>query len=364
MGRDYNQEPTGTQIALKNEIQPPRLPMPDQIVKLGYSVDQWKALTDAIFPAAETVDGVAMAIMYCRQRGLDVFKRPVHVVPMYNAALRRSVDTVWPGIGELRTTAGRTRSWAGIDECKFGPTLHLPFRDERSFEARNGKSAYVDKLDCRPFDFPEWAQVTVYKIVAGVRCEFVGPKVFFRETFSGQKGLRVPNTRWQQSPWQMLEKCAEAAALRRAFPEEIGNEYTAEEMEGGVLHVARERIAGGQTKETTIDVSANVSKTLPKREDFDGGDDDDGWDPEIDEDLAWLQESIDLTHNAEALEATKLKSLAQRPGWPEAARADLAKRFDDRIAKLNKESGSAGGETDGEAGAEVSEQEPAEEEQK
>ena len=29
-----------------------------------------------------------------------------------------------------------------------------------------------------------------------------------------------------------LEKCAEAGALRRAFPEEIGNALTAEEMEG------------------------------------------------------------------------------------------------------------------------------------
>ena len=33
-------------------------------------------------------------------------------------------------------------------------------------------------------------------------------------------------------PVGQLEKCAEARALRRAFPEEIGNALTAEEMEG------------------------------------------------------------------------------------------------------------------------------------
>jgi hypothetical protein len=84
-------------------------------------------------------------------------------------------------------------------------------------------------------EFPEYAQMTVYKIVAGVRVPFVGPKVFFVETFSGEKGLRVPNARWRQAPRGMLEKCAEAAALRRAFPEELAGELTAEEMAGQVL---------------------------------------------------------------------------------------------------------------------------------
>jgi hypothetical protein len=61
------------------------------------------------------------------------------------------------------------------------------------------------------FTFPEWAQVTVYKIMGGQRVAFVGPKVYFKEIFSGEKGLRVPNSRWRQAPIQMLEKCAEAA---------------------------------------------------------------------------------------------------------------------------------------------------------
>jgi RecT family len=37
---------------------------------------------------------------------------------------------------------------------------------------------------------------------------------------------------WSNRPVGQLEKCAEAGALRRAFPEEIGNALTAEEMEG------------------------------------------------------------------------------------------------------------------------------------
>ena len=37
---------------------------------------------------------------------------------------------------------------------------------------------------------------------------------------------------WSNRPVGQLEKCAEAGALRRAFPEEIGNALAAEEMEG------------------------------------------------------------------------------------------------------------------------------------
>ena len=50
----------------------------------------------------------------------------------------------------------------------------------------------------------------------------------------------MPNHVWERRPDGQLEKCAEAAALRRAFPEELGNEYTAEEMEGQLYYAERE----------------------------------------------------------------------------------------------------------------------------
>jgi len=40
----------------------------------------------------------------------------------------------------------------------------------------------------------------------------------------------APNSMWQRRPWGQLEKCAEAAALRAALPEEIGGDYAAEEV--------------------------------------------------------------------------------------------------------------------------------------
>jgi len=42
----------------------------------------------------------------------------------------------------------------------------------------------------------------------------------------------TPNAMWAKRTWGQIEKCAEAAALRAAFPEEIGGVATAEEMHG------------------------------------------------------------------------------------------------------------------------------------
>lgn len=218
-------------------VQPPRLPMPAEVQREhGMTETRWRALTDAVFPSAKSVSGVLLALDYCKSRNLDPFKRVVHIVPMWSTKLGREVETVWPGIGEVCTTASRTGIWAGTDECQFGKVERRAFSAEVRKEGRNGGNPYVTSASCPEMEFPDWAQITVYKIVQGQRVAFVGPKVRFMETFSGQKGLRVPNDRWQLAPYQMLEKCALAASLRRAFPDELGDEWTAEEMAGKETH--------------------------------------------------------------------------------------------------------------------------------
>ena len=67
-----------------------RLPVP---VGTSVSPEQWRVLTEAIFPNAKTAEAIVLALEYCRARKLDVFKRPVHIVPMWNKQLRREVET-------------------------------------------------------------------------------------------------------------------------------------------------------------------------------------------------------------------------------------------------------------------------------
>jgi phage recombination protein Bet len=191
--------------------------------RYGIAPESWRALTDAVFPSAQSIEGVILALSYCKSRNLDVFKRPVHIVPIWNSDQNRYVETVWPGIGELRTTAFRTGDYAGADPATFGPDI------THEFSGEIGRSNNKRHVSVR-VTFPEWCQVTVYRTVRGQPRPWPGPRVYWLETYSRMGRSDVPNDMWQKRARGQLEKCAEAAALRKAFPEEIGEQYISDEI--------------------------------------------------------------------------------------------------------------------------------------
>lgn len=203
-----------------------RLSVPDDslLAELGLTRTTWQVLTESIFPNAQTVQGIALAVRYCQARGLDVLKRPVHIVPMWSKQLGREVETIWPGINEVQITAARTGQYAGLDPAKFGPDL------PRSFQgcAKTDKGWQDVQITVT---FPEWCEVTVYRLLHGLRCPF-SERVYWLETYSRAGGAHseVPTAMWIKRPRGQLLKCAKAASLRAAFPEEA--DYTAEEMAG------------------------------------------------------------------------------------------------------------------------------------
>lgn len=181
---------------------------------------QWNALKEIYDGASD--EKVALVIDYCKARKLDPLKKPVHIVPVWSARRKAMVETIWPSISETRITAMRTGLFAGQDETAFGPTRK-------------------EKIGAIEIEFPDWAQVTVYRLMkAGdfaTRVKYVGPKTYFLESYATRKGDDdiSPNKMWARRTWGQLEKCAEAAALRRAFPEETGGQATAEEMHGKAI---------------------------------------------------------------------------------------------------------------------------------
>ncbi|NEV62333.1 phage recombination protein Bet [Thiorhodococcus minor] len=200
-----------------------RLAIPPQaLTELGLDPATWQVLVDSIFPSANTVEGVQLAVRYCQARGLDVMKRPVHIVPMWNRSLGREVETVWPGIAEVQTTAARTGQWAGMDPARFGPETTRTF----SGSAKVNGSWQEQQVTVT---FPAWCEVTVYRLIGGARCPFT-ETVFWEETYARMGGGELPTAMWVKRPRGQLLKCAKAASLRAAFPEEAG--YTAEEMAG------------------------------------------------------------------------------------------------------------------------------------
>ena len=198
---------------------------PQALTELGLDPASWQVLVDSIFPAAQTVEGVLLAVRYCQARGLDVMKRPVHIVPMWNRTLGREVETVWPGIAEVQTTAARTGQWAGMDPARFGPELTQTFQGRVKVQ-KEWQEHQVSVT------FPAWCEVTVYRLIGGVRCPFT-ETVFWEETYARLGGGDVPTAMWVKRPRGQLLKCAKAASLRAAFPEEAS--YTAEEMAGRSL---------------------------------------------------------------------------------------------------------------------------------
>lgn len=200
----------------------PRVPF-HPVFESQFGIDKIKytALVNAIFPNAQSADSIFLALSYCKARNLDVFKRNVHIVPIYDSKRKQMVDTIWPGIGELRTTAFRTGEYAGRGETEFGPDI----------------TQMVGKVE---MTFPEWARVTVSRLVKGNKVDFVGPKVYWIETYAVySREDESPNSMWRDRPRGQIEKCAEAAALRAAFPEELGGEMCSDEVGGGkVLDVS------------------------------------------------------------------------------------------------------------------------------
>ncbi|APQ14698.1 phage recombination protein Bet (plasmid) [Pseudomonas oryzihabitans] len=196
----------------------------------------WNALENSIFPGAQR-GSIIMAVDYCRARNLDILQKPVHIVRMQVKA-PNSQDKVWrdvvmPGIGLYRIQANRSKDFAGIDEPEFGPdvteTFVIPAKEDR-----NGNKQGQDREIT--LTYPVWCKLTVYKMVQGQRCAFT-VREYWKENYATVGAWsEAPNAMWSKRPHGQLAKCAEAQALRKAWPE-IDAGPTAEEMEGKVIEL-------------------------------------------------------------------------------------------------------------------------------
>lgn len=213
--RNQQQRPPRTDMAVVN------LDLPAEVAEYGIEKATWLALQN-LFPGARWQSQV-MAYEYCQARGLDVLKKPVHIVPMYikDAVTGVSMmrDVILPGITETRITASRTKEYAGQDPAVLGPMIKVPVTNNANAPA-----------NVMTIEVPQSVTVTVYRLTGGKRFAYSHTEYFLEACARKNDGLI--NAMWQKRPIGQLTKCAEAGALRKAFAEEIGGEYTAEEMEG------------------------------------------------------------------------------------------------------------------------------------
>lgn len=224
--------------------------LPEIIKDRGVTQAEWSALSTSLYPGAAE-NSIAMVWDYCKARKLDPLKKVVHIVPMSvkvgNDYVTR--DVIMPGIAELRTTASRTGSYAGQD---------LP--------------VYGEEIDFLGVKAPLKCSVTVYRIVQGVRVGFTHEERF-SEAVGIKKGWNGAkdsvNTMWTKRPYAQLAKCAEAGALRKAFPEELGSTYVPEEMHGQVVDMGEaEQVEEDLMPKAKTEPPVQQNEEKPEQDDF------------------------------------------------------------------------------------------------
>ena len=158
---------------------------------------EWESKIDLIrrtVAAGASADELELFFHQARRAGLDPLAKQIYFVK------RQGKGVIQVGIDGLRLIADRTGQYAGSDDAEFTPTT--------------------------PGGYPAAAKVVVYKMVAGQRCPF-GATARWDEYFPGDS----QGFQWKRMPHAMLAKCAEALALRKAFPADMSGLYVHEEME-------------------------------------------------------------------------------------------------------------------------------------
>lgn len=138
-----------------------------------------------------TDDELTLFLYQARKSGLDPLAKQIYFQK------RGSRAVFITAIDGFRLVASRTHEHAGTDDAVFDD-------EER----------------------PSRATVTVYRLVGGNRHPFTATARWSEYCPpSGQDHM------WMKMPCTMLAKCAEALALRKAFPQELGGIYSKEEMD-------------------------------------------------------------------------------------------------------------------------------------
>lgn len=174
-----------------------------------------KVLQSSLYPGARP-ESIKLVLGYCKAAGYDPMQKPVHIVPMWDSKEGVMRDVIMPGVGLYRTQAARTGELAGISEPEFGDDV-------------------TEKIGGVETTYPKWCRVVVRRrLPTGEIVDFTA-REFWKENYAvkgGKEKSIAPNAMWTKRPYAQLAKCAQAQALRMAFPEAIGAEATADEVEG------------------------------------------------------------------------------------------------------------------------------------
>lgn len=149
--------------------------------------------------------------LLCKNLGLDPIRKQVYAIKRKTKdkhGRETWVMTIQVSIEGYRSIAERTGKYAPGEE-----TVYL-YDDQKKLI---GARAYVRKMT----DDRTWHNVSAEAYL----------EEYMATYYDLKKKEHVPTQFWSKFPRVMIEKCAEARALRRCFPNELANLYIPEEMD-------------------------------------------------------------------------------------------------------------------------------------
>lgn len=168
---------------------------------LTYTEEQVELIKNSYAKGASDAE-LRLFIEVAERKGLDIFSRQIFLIERWDSKVKGYVRTPETSVDGYRVIADRTGLYVPGDEPTF---------------------TYDDNGKLRT------ATAYVKKYVQGV-WHVITATAHWAEYVATTKEGQV-NTMWRTKPHVMLAKCAEALALRKAFPAQLSGLYTREEME-------------------------------------------------------------------------------------------------------------------------------------